>query len=84
MGHSKISATIPDETYQDIKLFSLKMNMKVSHFVAAALAEKLKKIKADAFVAKVNEVYGDPDVSKEQYVTAELIASTTNVEEVPW
>jgi|WetSurMetagenome_2_1015567.scaffolds.fasta_scaffold1084624_1 hypothetical protein len=44
MGHSKISVTIPDKTYQDIKLVSSKMNIKVSHFVSAALAEKLKKI----------------------------------------
>lgn len=84
MGHSKISATIPDKTYQDIKLVTSKMNIKVSHFVSEALAEKLKKIKEDAFVEKINEVYGDPDVSKEQNLTAELIADTTNVEEVPW
>lgn len=84
MRHSKISATIPDKIYQDIKMVSLKMNIKVSHFVSEALAEKLKKIKEDAFVEKVNGVYGDPDVSKEQYAAAELIADTTNVEEVPW
>jgi hypothetical protein len=84
MGYSKISATIPDETYQDIKLVASKMNIKISHFVSEALAEKLKKIKADAFVETINEVYGNPDVSREQYLAAESIADTTNVEEVPW
>jgi len=84
MGHTKISATIPDKIYQDIKLISSEMNIKISHFVSEALAEKLKKIKEEAFVEKVNEVYGDPDVSEEQYLTAELIADTINVKEVPW
>jgi len=52
MGHSKLSVTIPDEIYRDIKVLSSKMNIKLSRFVSEALAEKLKKIKEQEFILK--------------------------------
>ena len=84
MGFSKVSVTIPDEIYKEIKELALARNIKLSHLVADALAEKARKIKEEAFVERINEVFGDPEVAEEQSRMAETIADNTDVEELPW
>jgi len=84
MGYSKISVTIPNEMYNDIKEIALIKKIKLSHLVTEALADKLRKIKEEAFSKQVNEVFGDPEAEKEQRLMAELIATSTDVEELPW
>ena len=84
MGFSKVSVTIPDEIFKEIKELAIARNIKLSHLVADALAEKARKIKEEAFVERVNEVFGDPEVAEEQSRMAETIANNTDVEELPW
>ncbi len=84
MGHSKLSVTIPDEIYRDIKVLSSKMNIKLSRFVSEALAEKLKKIKEQEFILKVNKIFDDPEVAEAQRLMAETIADTVEMDELPW
>ena len=84
MGYSKISVTIPHEMYNDIKEVASIKKIKLSHLVTEALADKLRKIKEEAFVQQVNEVFGDPEAEKEQRLMAELIANSSDVEELPW
>jgi hypothetical protein len=84
MGYAKVSVTIPQEIYQGIKDFSLKNNVKLSHLVAEALSDKLRRIKEDALINQINKIYDDPEVSREQHVMAESIAANTDVEEMPW
>jgi len=56
----------------------------VSHLVTEALADKLRKMKDEEFLKKINEVFRDPEIAKEQHQSAEAIAENTNVEELPW
>ncbi len=84
MGYSKISVTIPDEMYNDMKEFTSREKIKISHLVAEAIADKLRKIKEERFVQQVNEVFRDPEVGKEQRLMAEAIADNTDLEELPW
>lgn len=84
MGYAKVSVTIPQEIYQGIKDFSLKNNVKLSHLVAEALSEKLRRMKEEALINEINRVYDDPEVSEEQRRMAESIAENTEVEELPW
>ncbi len=84
MGHSKMSVTIPDEMYREIKELALRKKIKLSHLVADALAEKAKKMKEQEFIERINEVFEDPEVAKEQTLMAETIADNTDVEELPW
>ena len=84
MGYSRISVTIPDEIYSDLNTVLTKNKMKISHLVTEALVDKLRKIKEEAFVHKVNEVFRDPEVKYEQRVMVGLIADNTDVEELPW
>jgi hypothetical protein len=84
MGHSKLSVTIPDEIYKDINEMALKTNMKLSHLVAEALVDKLKKKRESDFIQKVNEAFQDNEVREEQRQMAELIADNTGVAELPW
>ena len=84
MSHSKLSVTIPDEIYRDIKVLSSKMNMKVSRFVSEALAEKLNKIKEQEFVRRVNKIFDDPEIAQTQQIMAETIADAVEVKEIPW
>ncbi len=84
MGYSKISVTIPDEMYNDMKEFTSRERIKISHLVAEAIADKLRKIKEERFVQQVNEVFRDPEVGKEQRLMAEAIADNTDLEELPW
>ena len=84
MGYSKISVTIPDEMYNDMKEFTSRERIKISHLVAEAIADKLRRIKEEKFIQQVNEVFRDPDVGKEQRLMAEAIADNTDLEELPW
>jgi metal-responsive CopG/Arc/MetJ family transcriptional regulator len=84
MGYSKMSITIPDEIYKEIKEIASTRNIKLSHLVADALAEKARKIREEAFVERINEVFSDPEVAEEQSRMAETIADSTDVEELPW
>jgi len=84
MGYAKVSVTIPQEVYEGIKDFSSKNDIKLSHLVAEALSDKLRKIKEKTQIDKINRVYDDPEVSREQHFMAESIASNTDVEELPW
>jgi len=84
MGYSKISVTIPDEMFNDMKEFTSREKIKISHLVAEAIADKLRKIKEERFVQQVNEVFRDPEVGKEQRLMAEAIADNADLEELPW
>ena len=84
MGYSKISVTIPDEMYNDIKEFTSRERIKISHLVEEAIADKLRKIKEERFIQQVNEVFRDPEVGKEQRLMAEAIADNADLEELPW
>jgi metal-responsive CopG/Arc/MetJ family transcriptional regulator len=84
MGHSRISVTIPDEIYNEINELALKEHIKLSHFVSQALIEKLRRKREAIFIEKVNEVFKDTEVQKEQRRMAELIADNTEVQELPW
>ena len=84
MGFSKMSVTIPDEMYKEIKELASARNIKLSHLVADALAEKARRLKEEVFVERINEVFGDPEVAEEQSRMAETIADSTDVEELPW
>jgi metal-responsive CopG/Arc/MetJ family transcriptional regulator len=84
MGYSKISVTIPDEIYQEIKELASRKQVKLSHLVADALAEKTRKMKEEAFIERVNQVFRDPELAQEQQRMAEAIANSADVEELPW
>lgn len=84
MRHSKLSVTIPHEMYNDIRELTAKRKTKLSHLVTEALADKLRKIKEEAFVQQINEVFDDPGVKKEQRLMAASIANNTDMEELPW
>jgi hypothetical protein len=84
MGFAKLSVTIPDETYDEIKSLAAKKHVKLSHLVAEALAEKAQRIKEDEFIQQVNNIFEDPDVAKEQTEMANMIADSTELEELPW
>jgi hypothetical protein len=82
--YAKISVTIPQEIYKGIKDFLLRNDVKLSHLVAEALSDKLRRMKEEALIKEINRVYDDRDVSEEQRLMAKLIAENTDVEELPW
>jgi metal-responsive CopG/Arc/MetJ family transcriptional regulator len=84
MGHSKMSVTVPDEILKEIKEISNNRNTRLSHLVTEALLDKIKKIKEEAYISRINEVFQDPEVSREQRAMAEDIANNTDVHELPW
>ena len=84
MGHSKVSITIPDEVYQELKAIVTDKKTKISHLVTEAIIEKIKKIKEEAYVRKINKAYEDPEVQKEQRIMADIVAENTDLEELPW
>ena len=84
MGQSKLSVTIPEQTYQEIKALASIKKVKLSHLVAEALAEKVRKLKEDALLQRINGAFKDPETEKEQTLMAETIAESTDVEEMPW
>ena len=84
MGHSKMSVTVPDEILNEIKEISNNRNTRLSHLVTEALLDKINKIKEETFISRINEVFQDPEVAREQRVMAEDIANNTDVHELPW
>ena len=84
MGYSKLSVTLPDQTYREIKELASNKKIKLSHLVAEALAEKARELRGEALVQRINEVFCDPKVEKEQALMAETIAETTDLAEMPW
>jgi len=84
MGYAKVSVTIPQEVYEEIKNVSSRNNVKLSRLVAEAISDKLRRIKEQDLIDQINKVYDDPEVSAEQRRVAESIADTTEVEELPW
>jgi post-segregation antitoxin (ccd killing protein) len=84
MGYSKISVTIPDEVYIELKTLASDRKVKVSHLVTDALAEKIRKLKEDEFVRQINDIFADSEVAEEQHSMAEEIARSTELKELPW
>ena len=84
MGYSKLSVTIPDQTYKQIKELAAEKHIKLSHLVAEALSEKVRKLKEEMLVERINSAFDDPDIKREQTLMAKIIAENTNVEEMPW
>lgn len=84
MGHAKLSVTIPDDIYKEIKILAAKEKIKLSHLVTDALAEKTKRMKEDELIQRINMVFEDPEVAEGQIKMANLIADNTDVEELPW
>ncbi len=84
MGFSKLSVTVPNEIYRDIKKYSAEQNVKVSHLVTEAIADKIREIKENALLERINKVYADPGVAEANRLMAESIAESTDVDELPW
>ncbi len=84
MGYAKISVTVPQEVYEEIKDFSSRNGVKLSHLVTEALSDKLRKMRDEALLEQINRAYDDPKVSEEQRLMAESIADNIDVGELPW
>ena len=56
----------------------------MSHGVADALKDKIKKIQEDELIEQINVVYSDSEVVEEQRSLAESIAESTDLQELPW
>ena len=84
MGYSKLSVTVPDEIYHEMKLMASKKKIRLSHLVTEALYEKTRKMKEDALIQQINDAFRDEDLSDEHQRVAEAIAENTDVEELPW
>lgn len=84
MGYSRLSITVPDELFEELKVMAKKKQVKLSHLVTDAIREKNNKLKEEAFVQQVNEVFSDQEVREEQLRIAADITKTTDLEELPW
>jgi len=84
MGYQKISITVPEEIFKEAKGLAAQRQIKLSHFISDALADKVRKSKEEIFVQRINEIFKDQEVTKEQRFMARDIADNTNVEELPW
>jgi rRNA-processing protein FCF1 len=84
MGFSKLSVTIPDEIYQELRKIAAKKRIKVSHLVTDALPEKTRRMKEETPLQTINEVFEDLEVLKEQGRMAGTIAESADLEELPW
>ena len=84
MGYSKLSVTVPDEIYHEMKSLASKKKMKLSHLVTEALSEKTRKMKEDALIQQINDAFSDEDLSDEHQRIAEAIAVNIDVKELPW
>ena len=84
MGHAKISVTVPEEIFNEIRKAAANRKTKLSHLVTEALAEKIKRLREEAFVSQINKIFEDPEIAKEQRTIAGDIATNTSVEELPW
>lgn len=84
MAHSKISVTVPDEILDEVKRMAADRDIKISRLIAEALADKIKRAREESFVTKINKVFEDSKVMKEQISMAEDIAGNTDIEELTW
>ena len=84
MGYAKLSVTIPDEMYKEIKQLALRKNIKVSHLVSDALAEMARKMREQAIIEQINNVFQDSHAAEEHRLMGQTIAENTDVEELPW
>lgn len=84
MGYEKISITIPDDIYKEIKELSEQRAIKLSHLVTRALADEIRKSKEEAFITCINKIFEDTAVAHEQHLMAEDITDSMDVEELPW
>ena len=84
MTHTKLSVTVPKEIYDEIRKAAATQKTKVSHLVSEALAEKLKRIKEEVFVSKINKIFVELDIANEQRKMADDIATTIDIKELPW
>ena len=84
MGYSRLSITVPDELFAELKVMAKKRKIKVSHLVTDAIREKNNRLKEEAFVQQVNEIFSDREVQVEQSRIAEDIARTIDLKELPW
>ena len=84
MNYKKISVTIPNPLYEELKKITDRERSKLSRIVAEAIAEKLVRIEEEIYLQKVNTAFEDPEINKEQKNIAELIAESTDLRELPW
>jgi len=84
MGYHRLSVTVPDDVFQQLKAFASARKMKVSHIVAEAIAEKNRRLREESFVEAVNEAFGEATVREDQAAMAEAVATHTAVDELPW
>jgi metal-responsive CopG/Arc/MetJ family transcriptional regulator len=84
MGYSRLSITVPDELVEELKAMAKKKKMKLSHLVTDAIRERNSRLNEEAFVQQINEFFSDQEVREEQSRIAEDIASTTDLEDLPW
>jgi len=84
MGYSKLSVTIPDEIYTEMKAVALRKKIKLSHLVAEALSEKTRRMKEEMLLKEINNAFGDDEVSEEQHRMAETISENTDLRQLPW
>jgi hypothetical protein len=84
MPHIKMSVTVPEDILNEIKKIAAGRETKVSRLVTEALVDTIRKVKEEAFVSRINKVFEDPEVIKEQLKMADDIANTTDIEELPW
>ena len=84
MGYSRLSITVPDELFEELKAMAKKRKIKLSHLVTDAIREKNNRLKEEAFVQQVNEFFSDQEVRVEQSRIAEDVARTTDLKELPW
>ena len=84
MNYKKISVTIPNPLYEELKKITDRERSKLSRIVAEAIAEKLVRIEEQIYLQKVNAAFEDPEIDNEQKNIAELIAESTDLRELPW
>jgi hypothetical protein len=84
MPHIKMSVTVPEDILNEIKKIAAGRETKVSRLVTEALVDTIRKVKEEAFVSRINKVFEDPEVIKEQLKMADDIADSADIEELPW
>ncbi len=57
MGYSRLSITVPDELFEELKAIAKKRKIKLSHLVTDAIREKNNRLKEEAFVQQVNDFF---------------------------
>ena len=84
MNYKKISVTIPNPLYEELRKITDRERSKLSRIVAEAIAEKIVRIEEQIYLQKLNAAFEDPEINKEQKNIAELIAESTDLRELPW